>query len=136
MCIYTIADRSMKGSSHLTDPTGENLERHLAPIQEEYYRNAMTKKSSRRFVSENTFIAGGVALILIGVELWLRSTAEIWSLEVLSFVCLKAIGACLIAAGLLDKRKAARKAEWPYPARVPSGDGDVEARQRRQRDKA
>ncbi len=50
-------------------------------------------------------------MIFIALGLWLRGSAETWSLATLSFVCLTVIGACLIIAGLVDKRDAARKAE-------------------------
>ena len=70
----------------------------------------MRKEPSHRFVSENIAIALGVTVIFIALGLWPRSSAETWSLVTLSFMCMTVIGACLIIAGLVDKRDTARKA--------------------------
>ncbi len=76
-----------------------------------FYRSEMTKTPTYQLAFENIVIAVGVAVILIALGLWLRSSAETWSLATLSFVCLTTIGTCLIIAGLVDRRDAACKAE-------------------------
>lgn len=65
----------------------------------------MSEKPSRHYTLENIVITIGSVLIILALGLRIGSSVEVWSLTTLSFVCIAVIGACLIIAGILDKRQ-------------------------------
>jgi hypothetical protein len=68
----------------------------------------MSEKPTRHYTFEDIVINIGAAIIILALGLRIGSSVEVWSVMTLSFVCIAVIGACLIIAGIVDKRQGSK----------------------------